>query len=230
MTRIAVEGQATRTHSAERGTVYLHVAFSGTLRNDVVEQVARTHTILVEQAKAHVSAGAAERWDSESVHSYVYDDRVKNSETGGKQRVRRFRASARLSVTFSDFEVLSTWLADIMDVDGVEIDRMTWDLTDETRKALLAEARVEAAEETVVRAQSYADALGLGPVTPVAIYEAGLRGGGGGGGNVPMYAMRAGAAGDFGGAGGAQVELQPRDIDVDVTLSADYEAGVPAEG
>ncbi|MEV0953215.1 SIMPL domain-containing protein [Promicromonospora sp. NPDC050249] len=229
MTRIAVEGQATRTHPAERGTVNLHVAFSGTLRNDVVDQVARTHTILVEQVKAHVSTGAAERWDADSVHSYVYDDRVKNSQTGGKQRIRRFRASARLSVTFRDFEVLSTWLADVMDVEGVEIDRITWNLTDETRKALLAEARIEAAEETAVRAQSYADALGLGPVAPVAIYEAGLRGGGnGGGGHAPMYAMRAGMMSD--GDGGAQVELQPRDIDVDVTLSADYEAGAPAEG
>ncbi|WP_129783696.1 SIMPL domain-containing protein [Promicromonospora panici] len=228
MTRIAVEGQATRTHPAERGTVNLHVAFSGTLRNDVVDQVARTHTILVEQARAHVSAGAAEKWDSDSVHSYVYDDRVRSSQAGGKQRVRRFRASARLSVTFRDFEALSTWLADIMDVDGVEINRISWDLTDETRKTLLAEARVEAAEETAVRAQSYADALGLGPVAPVAIYEAGLRGGGNGG-NAPMYAMRA-SAGDYGAAGGAEVELQPRDIDVDVTLSADYEAGVPAEG
>ncbi|MGI5190505.1 SIMPL domain-containing protein [Promicromonospora sp. CA-289599] len=229
MTRIAVEGQATRTHPAERGTVNLHVAFSGTLRNDVVDQVARTHTILVDQVKAHVSTGAAERWDADSVHSYVYDDRVKNSQTGGKQRIRRFRASARLSVTFRDFEVLSTWLADVMDVDGVEIDRITWNLTDETRKALLAEARIEAAEETAVRAQSYADALGLGPVAPVAIFEAGLRGGGNsGGGHAPMYAMRAGMMSD--GDGGAQVELQPRDIDVDVTLSADYEAGVPAEG
>ncbi|MEU4386926.1 SIMPL domain-containing protein [Promicromonospora sp. NPDC023805] len=229
MTRIAVEGQATRTHPAERGTVNLHVAFSGTLRNDVVDQVARTHTILVDQVKAHVSTGAAERWDADSVHSYVYDDRVKNSQTGGKQRIRRFRASARLSVTFRDFEVLSTWLADVMDVEGVEVDRITWNLTDETRKALLAEARIEAAEETAVRAQSYADALGLGPVAPVAIFEAGLRGGGnGGGGHVPMYAMRAGMMSD--GDGGAQVELQPRDIDVDVTLSADYEAGAPAEG
>jgi uncharacterized protein len=230
MTRIAVEGQAKRTHPAERGTVNLHVAFSGTLRNDVVEQVGRTHAILVEQAKAHVAAGAAERWDSASVHSYVSDDRVKSSESGGKQRVRRFRASARLSVTFLDFEALSTWLADIMDVDGVGIDWMSWTLTDETRKALQAEARVEAAEETVVRAQSYADALGLGPVTPVAIYEAGLRGGGdGGGGNAPMYAMRASA--DMGGAGGgAHVELQPRDIDVEVTLSADYETGPLVEG
>lgn len=227
MTRIAVEGQATRTHPAERGTVNLHVAFSGTLRNDVVEQVARTHTILVEQVKAHVSTGAAERWDADSVHSYVYDDRVKNSQTGGKQRIRRFRASARLSVTFRDFEVLSTWLADVMDVDGVEVDRITWNLTDETRKALLAEARIEAAEETAVRAQSYADALGLGPVAPVAIFEAGLRGGGNGGGHTPMYAMRAGMMSD---GDGAQVELQPRDIDVDVTLSADYEAGAPAEG
>ena len=227
MTRIAVEGQATRTHPAERGTVNLHVAFSGTLRNDVVDQVARTHTILVDQVKAHVSTGAAERWDADSVHSYVYDDRVKNSQTGGKQRIRRFRASARLSVTFRDFEALSTWLADVMDVEGVEIDRITWNLTDETRKALLAEARIEAAEETAVRAQSYADALGLGPVAPVAIFEAGLRGGGNGGGHTPMYAMRAGMMAD---GDGAQVELQPRDIDVDVTLSADYEAGAPAEG
>lgn len=228
MTRIAVEGQAKRTHPAERGTVNLHVAFSGTLRNDVVEQVAATHTILVEQAKEHVSGGAAERWDSESVHSYVYDDRIKSSQAGGKQRVRRFRASARLSVTFRDFEALSTWLADIMDVDGVEIDRLSWTLTDETRKALQAEARVEAAEETAVRAQSYADALGLGAVAPVAVYEAGLRGGGNGGGNAPVYAMRAGAMAEPGD--GAHVELQPRDIDVEITLSADYETGPAVEG
>ncbi|GAA2221200.1 SIMPL domain-containing protein [Promicromonospora sukumoe] len=227
MTRIAVEGQAKRTSPAERGTVNLHVAFSGTLRNDVVERVARTHTILVDQAKAHVASGAAEKWDSASVHSYVYDDRVKDSGSGGKQRIRRFRASARLSVTFSDFEVLSTWLADIMDVEGVEIDWLNWTLTDETRKALQAEARVEAAGETVTRAQSYADALGLGPVAPVAIYEAGLRGGNDGG-NTPMYAMRAGAMAAPGG--GAQVELQPRDIDVEITLSADYEAGPAAQG
>lgn len=225
MTRIAVEGQAKRTHPAERGTVNLHVAFSGTLRNDVVEQVARTHTILVDQAKAHVESGAAEKWDSASVHSYVYDDRVKSSGAGGKQRIRRFRASARLSVTFSDFEVLSTWLADIMDVEGVEIDWLNWTLTDETRKSLQAEARVEAAEETVVRAQSYADALGLGPVSPVAIYEAGLRGGNDGGGNVPMYARAVAAS----AGGGAQVELQPRDIDVDITVSADYETGPVVE-
>lgn len=225
MTRIAVEGQAKRTHPAERGTVNLHVAFSGTLRNDVVEQVARTHTILVDQAKAHVESGAAEKWDSASVHSYVYDDRVKSSGAGGKQRIRRFRASARLSVTFSDFEVLSTWLADIMDVEGVEIDWLNWTLTDETRKTLQAEARVEAAEETVVRAQSYADALGLGPVSPVAIYEAGLRGGNDGGGNVPMYARAVAAS----AGGGAQVELQPRDIDVDITVSADYETGPVVE-
>lgn len=225
MTRIAVEGQAKRTHPAERGTVNLHVTFSGVLRNDVVERVASTHALLVEQVRAHVSTAAAETWDSASVHSYVYDDRVKSSDEGGKQRVRRFRASARLSVTFTDFEVLSTWLADVMDVEGVEIDRISWALTDETRKALQAAARIEAAGETMVRAQSYADALGLGPVTPVAIYEAGLRGHGDGGGNTPMLA-RAGMA----SAGGAQVELQPRDIDVEITLSADYEAAVPAEG
>jgi hypothetical protein len=64
-------------------------------------------------------------------------------------------------------------------------------------------------------------------VAPVAIYEAGLRGGGGGGGNVPMYAMRAGA---MDADGGARVELQPRDIDVEITVSADYEAGVGAQG
>ena len=228
MTRIAVEGQAKRTYPAERGTVNLQVTFSGTLRNDVVERVARTHAILVEQVKAHVSAGAAEQWDAASVHSYVYDDQVRSSEAGGRQRIRQFRASARMSVTFRDFEALSAWLADVMDVDGVKIDWLSWDLTDETRKALQAEARVEAAEETVVRAQSYADALGLGPVAPVAIYEAGLRGGGGNGAGSPMYAMRASA--DMDGRGGAQVELQPRDIDVEVTLSADYEAGLAAQG
>lgn len=220
MTLISVEGQARRTHAAELGTVRLSVTFAGETRPDVLGAATRVHARLAEQAREHTASGAATRWDASSVHAFAYDEWVKPEAHLGEQKVRRFRASAGLSVVFADFDALSAWLTDVLDLDGVDLGGVEWDLTDETRDALLAEVRTEAARETVERARAYAAALGLGDVRPVAVFEEGLRPGvGGPGGGHPerrMFALAADA--------GPQLELSPGDLEVSARVTADYEA------
>lgn len=223
MTRIAVEGHARRTHPAELGTARLSVSFAGALRSDVLAAAARVHGALVEQARAHTEAGAATRWDASSVHAFAYDEWVKPSADLGEQKVRRFRARAGVTVRFADFDVLSTWLAEVLEIDGVDLEGVDWDLTDDTRASLLAVVRAEAARETVARAHAYAAALGLGTVRPIAVYEDGLRPSAGPGGSGHperrMFAMAADAG---------QVELSPADLEVEARVTADFETDAPA--
>ncbi|WP_125775200.1 SIMPL domain-containing protein [Antribacter gilvus] len=223
MTRISVEGHARRTHPAELGTVRLSVTFSGADRSEVADAAGRVHSRLVDQAREHASSGAATRWDASSVHAFSFEDWVKPEAHQGEQKVRRFRASAGLSVVFADFDALSAWITDVLDTDGVDLGGVEWDLTEETRDTLLAEVRTEAARETAERAQAYAAALGLGEVRPVAVFEDGLRPGVGGPGvghpERRMFAMAADA--------GPQLELSPGDLEVTARVTADYEASAP---
>jgi len=83
---------------------------------------------------------------------------------------------------------------------------------------LLADARTRAVRDAVTRAQQYADALGLGAVTPVAIADAGMLN------TAPESRLqaaylRAGAPG-----AGPAAELAPEDIEVSATVDARFVA------
>lgn len=142
------------------------------------------------------------------------------------KRVEKFRATASVSAGFVDFEVLSRWIPEIADVDGVAIGGIGWDLTRSTRDRLLTEVRSDAARETRARAAAYAESLGLGEPRIVALYESGLRPGIGSGGHggvaVPM--MAGAPRGAAPGAAPPRFELEPPEIDVSVSVTADYEA------
>lgn len=222
MTLIAVEGSALRSHRAEIARVHVGVSREGAERRVVLDRATEIHARLVEQLKRHAADGAVDTWDSRSVHAYTYTD-----WRGKKDKwVEKFRASASVSADFTDIEVLSRWLPEVAELDGVSVGGVDWDLTRETRDRLLTEVRSGAARETRARAAAYAEAMGLGEPRMVALYESGLRpglGGGGGGYGMPMMA----AAAPRGAAGGAEpprFELEPPELDVRVSVTADYEA------
>jgi hypothetical protein len=126
-------------------------------------------------------------------------------------------------VKFRDFAALSRWVGEhVSNTEGFNLSRVDWALTEKRRDELVDEVRTKAVQDAAARAQLYADALGLGPVSPLAIADVGMPGAqalhdGGGG-----Y-LRA-APGSVGG--GPDVELVPEDVRVSATIDGRFLAGV----
>ncbi|GAA1856871.1 SIMPL domain-containing protein [Myceligenerans crystallogenes] len=229
MTLIAVGGYARRSRLAEIARVRVGVTREGLERGPVLREASDIHATLVAQLKQHSGDGVVDTWESTSVRAYTY------TEWRGKRekRAERFRATSSVQADFVDFEALSRWLPEIADVDGVSIGGVDWALKRETREQMQTEVRADAARETRARAAAYADALGLDEPRCVGLFESGLRPGkdSGGSPNYPVPAPAAAAPSFRGAAAGAaepppppQFELEPPELDVTISITADYEA------
>ncbi|GMA30066.1 SIMPL domain-containing protein [Litorihabitans aurantiacus] len=217
MVLIAVTGEASTSLAAERATAHLRVEATGADRADVVARAAHRHAELLDQARTHVASGAATGWEAQDVTTGTVHEWVEGD--GDRHRQRLFRATANVRVHVVDVAVLGSWLLEVGAQEDVAVDHVSWDLTEVTRTAAVENLRVRAVRDAVARAATYAGALGLTTPRLTAVYEDGLRPGGPGGGPVPMMAMRA-VAHD----GGGGLELQPQDVELTVTVSADLEA------
>lgn len=222
--RISVTGRAERFEPAQRGTVRVAIGFEGDTRAPVLEAATRVHGMLVTQAKAQVASGAATWWGAENVVTRVKEKWEPTGKGGQSHTVRVFEASARVTVKFADFAALAQWTGDIAGTEGVSITSVEWALTDRRRAAVIDEVRTAAVAEAAQRAGVYAAALGLTEVSPVAIYEDGLRPGVGSTPVPAPFALGARAAAADAAGSGDPVELRPADIGVAVTISADFDA------
>lgn len=222
--RISVTGRAERFEPAERGTVRASVTFDGPSRAQVLAAATQTHGIVVERARAHAASGAATWWGSDNVVARVREHWEPGAKPGQGRTVRSFEATAAVTVKFADFSALADWTVDIAAMEGVSVSSVTWTLTDARRAAVVDEVRTAAVREAVQRAVVYAAAVGLTKVDPVAVFEDGLRPGVLPPGGGAPFGVAARAAAADSAAGGDGVEVRPRDISVEVTLSADFDA------
>lgn len=133
-------------------------------------------------------------------------------------------AAVNLEVKFSDFAALSRWVADhTIDSDGFRVSRVAWALTERRRDELRKQVHVEAVRDAVTRAQHYAEALGIGPIRPIAIADAGMLGTNLHPESAPTASyLRAGFAEPAGAGGGPQVEFTPQDIEVAAAVDARF--------
>ncbi len=227
MIRISVHGRATHSHRPMRAQVRLAVSLEGRDRAAVLAESTSVHNQVAEQARAQVDSGAATWWGAEQVHSHAFKEYVKDSDT----TVTKFRAASQVLVRFQDFEALAAWVAAVSERRGVNVQGISWELTQQARREAEAKARAAALSDAVARASDYASAIGAGAPELEGVFEDGLRPnvtGGGGGGPVPM-AIR-GAAAPGSGAGG--LALEPGDVDVTAVISADFllPGRAPAQG
>ena len=125
---------------------------------------------------------------------------------------------------FRDFTALSRWVGEhVANTEGFRISHVEWALTSKRRNDLAQKAQTRAVRDAATRAQQYADALGLGKVTPIAIADAGMLGASlhPDGGHGAAY-LRAGV---MASGGGPDVELLPEDIEVSAAVDARFAAG-----
>nr|WP_123027713.1 SIMPL domain-containing protein [Mycolicibacterium stellerae] len=217
-TEITVRGTFSAFQSPERGTVHATIAYEGPAMEPVYDRVARD----LEAVKASVTPlktgdhGPVTWWSAQQLRTW--SNRPWNKD--GIQLPLVHYARVGIEVKFRDFSSLSRWVGQhVTNTEGFKISHVEWTLTSKRRTELQRQAHTRAVEDAVVRAQLYADALGLGKIAPVAIADAGMlgpnlhpeRGGG------AAY-MRVGAA----DGGGSDVELIPADIEVSATVDARF--------
>ncbi|SEF15437.1 SIMPL domain-containing protein [Jiangella alba] len=218
MVTITVAGTAHRLVPAERGTVHLRATREARRSADVVPFVADLHARLSADAERYVTAGAATRWSADQVYVSTVQRYRRDSDVAETFQV----AAAGVAVRFSDFAALSTWVTDAGAVDGVVVDGVDWELTDDHRREIEREVRAEAVRDAQERAATYAAALGLAKADVTALYEPGLRSHdqpGFEGARVVQFGHAASAD-----HGGPSVSLRPERIEVSVTISADFTA------
>ena len=172
-TEITVRGSFTAFQAPERGTVHATIAFEGPAMEPVYDRVARD----LEAVKASVTPlktgahGPVTWWSAEQLRTW--SNRPWNKD--GKQLPLVHHASVGIEVKFRDFSALSHWVGQhVANTDGFRVSHVEWALTSKQRAELLRQVRTRAVEDAVLRAQQYADALGLGKIRPVAIADAGM--------------------------------------------------------
>lgn len=221
-TEIIVRGSFSAFQPPERATVHATLGYEGPAIEPVYERVVRDLDAVKSSITPlhHPDAGPVTWWSTGRVRTWA--QRPWNNE--GKQLPLVHHASVDIEVKFSDFTALSRWVGGhVTDTGGFSLSRIEWALTAKHREELVKQVHTRAVQDAVIRAQVYADALGLGPVRPVAIADAGMLGHSpaGSSGQGMMRAMAAPA-----GKGGApELEFSPADIEVSMSVDAKFVAG-----
>ncbi|GAA4395498.1 SIMPL domain-containing protein [Tsukamurella soli] len=208
-----------RVHApAERGTVALTVALENRSAESVFAAVAQSAEILTERIRRlhDPVSGPVTWWSARRLETWAR--RPWNQD--GKELPLKHHARVRFQVKFRDFDALSRFTADAIEVHGVEVDDTVWTLTEKRRDAVVSDVRAAAVRDARARAQAYADALALGPVVPVAIADPGMLGTAEPAGPIAEFRSAAMPAAPAGG--GRQVSLTPEEITVEQQVDARF--------
>lgn len=220
-TEVTVRGSFTAFHPPERATVRATIGFEGPAPQPVHDHVVRElETLRASVEQMHdPQHGAVTWWSTQQVRTWA--NRPWNKD--GKQLPLVHHARVGVEVKFRDFARLGQWVSQhVAGTAGFSLDGVTWALTEDKRADLQRTVRTRAVQDAARRAQEYADALGLGPLRPVALADAGMLGQGLDPHHVGAVAFARGAAGS---AGGGELQLVPEDIEVSSQVDARFVAG-----
>lgn len=222
-TIITVQGEYSAWYPAERATVSASVHADGPKRDAVFARAVEASDAvrnLIESIHDK-EAGPITWWTSDSVR--VWSERPWNNE--GKQLPLVYHAAVDLTAKFKDFEALSRWVESAAGIDAVTIGSISWDLTDATRTSATVEVRSRAVKDAVAKASVYAQSIGLGSVTAIALADPGMLGDPSGGAMpAPPMMARASMKAQFDSSGGAQLALKPEEMAVASVVDARFVA------
>lgn len=218
-TIITVSGDAELKHSPERATAQLSVGFEGPVRERVLASSTELHGAVSEQLAALLAAdgGPLTAWSTEQLR--VWGQRPWSQN--GEQLPVVYHSAASVTATFTDFAALSDWLGATSLREGVTVHGIDWALHEETRRELTREAQQLAVGAALAKAENFAQSLGLGSLTPLALSDPGLLGDE----NRPMPMMAVADSVSLrsrGAAGGAQ--FSPEEIVVSAAVHARFSA------
>lgn len=210
---IRVRGSHTMTLPPERATVNATVAVDGPEAEPVFAAAAATLARVSASVKErhHPKRGPITRYAIDQVR--MGSHRPWNSD--GLQLPLVHTAAVSITATFTDFDELARWVSWCAGIDGLSIGFVDWDLSEDKRRKVERSARQKAVRDAARRAQDYADALGLGSVTPSAVNDPGL-----GAPAQRKVLMASAMAAPPGGV--PEITLQPEDVEVNAEVEATF--------
>lgn len=223
-TEITVRGSFTSYLPPERGTVRATLALEGPAIQPVHDRVVRElEAVRASVEPLHDPENGPVTWlSTQQVRTWANRPWHKD----GKQLPLVHHAAVGLEVKFREFAELGRWVSHhVTATAGFTVAGVEWALTEKRKLALTRDVRAKAVQDAARRAQEYADGLGLGPVRPVAVADAGMLGQGlgpQGGGGAPY--TRGFAAAPASAGGGPELELLPEDIEIAASVDARFVA------
>lgn len=213
---ITVRGSHTVRAAPEQATVYATLAADGPEPQPVFDVVAAALVDVTRSLESRLHV------DNAPVTTFLVEQARRSSHrpynSQGKQLPPVHTATVSISATFTDFDDLAAWVGWSAGVPGLGVHHIDWALTEATRLHAERTTRQEAVRDARRRAQDYADALDLGPVTVRTISDPGT------GGPVMPKVMMARAMSDVGEP--PQISLRPDEVQIE----AQVEAGFTASG
>ncbi len=209
---INVRGSHTVTLPPQRATVHATVAMEGPAPEPVFEAVAAGLADVcrsIEQLH-HRKRGPVTWYAVDQVR--MGSRRPWNAD--GEQLPLVHSASVSVAATFSDFTELAKWVAWGAGIEGLGIGYINWALTDSRRLAVERKTRQKAVRDARRRAQDYADALDLGPVSVHAVSDPGVNR------PAPRMAMLASAPAARDSA--PEFTLRPEDVEISAEVEATF--------
>ena len=128
----------------------------------------------------------------------------------GKKLPREYTAATSFSVRFKDFAELGTFATMVSTMEYVNVQNISWELTDATKASLGTTSRIEAIKNAMYKARDYSTALGRKDVTAYEVND------GHGGVNANKYYGGHGHGGYRGGGGGGsgneELNFEPENV------------------
>lgn len=218
-TTITVQGMFSSFYPAERATVEVAVHHEAGRRQTAFDATVKAADLVRDGIEAlhDPASGPITWWASDSVQ--VWNEKPWNTE--GAQLPPVFHARITFTAKFSDFPALSGWIESVSSVDSVTVSSISWALTDARTTGVTAEVRSRAVKDAVAKATVYAQSIGLGSVTAVAIADPGMLGDQVHG-NGPAEAGFLRAVSVSGAGSQPALSLKPEDIEVSAVVDARF--------
>ncbi|KAA0022490.1 SIMPL domain-containing protein [Antrihabitans cavernicola] len=215
---ITVAGRAEVSYQPERCTVHLRLGFESERKATAHSATAALLADLQKRIRKLYDAtkGPVNWWSADQLRNSQH--RPFNQD--GKQLPFVYSSAVTVEVKFSDLSAVGSFVEQLGEVDGVNINRLEWALTSKSRDGYTQHVRDLAVRDAVAKATTYARSLGLGTVSPLAIADPGLLGRGAVGG-APVQAARFMSAK---AGGGGDLEMKPDYIELAADVEARFEA------
>lgn len=172
---INVTGSSTIHHHPEQAVLYVHIQSEGSSRNLVSSYVTTRSNLLqrhlrdlapqnssvqipIEAPVSDISIGSERSWSTVP------------RDCNGHPLERVYHASTDVEITFRNFTKLGKIAKRLITEENVEISKIVWQLTKDTRMVLGVESRKQAMKDAIRRAQDYAAVIGK-EVEPVLITD-----------------------------------------------------------